>query len=103
MRVQSTRSCLLVCRPSRSFCFMGSGTLSLKKVRPSSRNASSSLLRLRSIGVSCEWLLVNDFEQAGGAHATADAHGDDSILRLAAAAFDQRVAGQARAGHAVGM
>src|SRR5689334_8494082 len=46
---------------------------------------------------------MNDFEKAGGAHAAADAHGDDCVFRLAPAAFDQRVAGQARAGHAVGM
>src|SRR5689334_20320441 len=48
-------------------------------------------------------VLLQHLEQAGGAHAAADAHGDDGILRLAAAAFDQRVAGQARARHAVGM
>src|SRR6476646_921922 len=41
-------------RPSTSFCRVSGGTLSLKKARTSSRNASSSLLKLRSIGSSCE-------------------------------------------------
>src|SRR5438105_13416480 len=42
-------------------------------------------------------------EQAGGAHAAADAHGDDRALRLAAAAFDQDMPGHARAAQAVRM
>src|SRR5262249_38234953 len=44
-----------------------------------------------------------DLEEPGGSHAAADAHGDDAALRLAAFAFDQDVAGHARAAHAVGM
>src|SRR6266566_4453642 len=44
-----------------------------------------------------------DFEQAGRAHAAADAHRDDDVLRAAALAFDQRVAGEARARDAVRM
>src|SRR5262245_12872393 len=47
--------------------------------------------------------LLHDLEQAGSAHAAADAHGDDHVLGLAAAAFDQDMAGAARAGHAEGM
>src|SRR5262245_40291140 len=52
---------------------------------------------------ACSRGSMDDFKQACGAHATADTHGDDSVFRLAPAALDQRVAGQARAGHAVGM
>src|ERR1700744_3731616 len=48
-------------------------------------------------------LLLQHLEQPRGAHAAADAHGDDSILGLAAAAFHQRVTGQPRARHAPGM
>ena len=44
-----------------------------------------------------------DFEQAGGAHAAADAHRDDARLDAAPRPSMQRVAGHARAGHAVGM
>src|SRR3954453_11410315 len=47
--------------------------------------------------------LLQHLKKPCGAHAAADAHGDDRILRLAAAAFDQSVAGEARARHAVGM
>src|SRR5262245_29141709 len=47
--------------------------------------------------------LLHDLEQAGSAHAAADAHGDDHVLGPAPAAFDQDVAGAARAGHAEGM
>src|SRR3954470_11883213 len=47
--------------------------------------------------------LLQHLKKPRRAHAAADAHGDDRILRLAAAAFDQSVAGEARARHAVGM
>ncbi len=40
-------------------------------------------------------------EQAGRTHAAADAHGDDNVFCAAALAFDQRVAGETRAGHAI--
>ena len=42
-------------------------------------------------------------EQPRRAHAAADAHGGDDIFGAAALAFDQRVAGEARARHAVGV
>src|SRR5262249_12095230 len=48
-------------------------------------------------------MLLPALEQPRRAHAAADAHGDDDVLRLAAAAFDQGVAGAACAGHAVGV
>src|SRR4051812_33488815 len=48
------------------------------------------------------WLLQH-LEQTRGAHAAADAHGNNGVFRLAAAAFDQRVAGEARTRHAVGV
>lgn len=48
-------------------------------------------------------LLSDDFEQAGGTLAAADAHGDDDELRAASLALDQRMADQARARDAVGM
>src|SRR6516165_5391276 len=44
----------------------------------------------------------NDLEQAGRAHAAADAHGDDAVLCLTAPPFDQNVAGKPCSGHAVG-
>src|SRR3954468_18523771 len=47
--------------------------------------------------------LLQHLEQAGRAHAAADAHRDHGIFRLAATALDQRVAGEACARHAVGM
>src|SRR4051794_24711134 len=47
--------------------------------------------------------LLQHLEKPRRAHAAADAHGDDRVLRLAAAAFNQSVAGEARARHAVGM
>src|SRR5258708_13656549 len=37
------------------------------------------------------------------AHAPSDAHGDDDVLRAAALALYQRVAGEPRSGHAVGV
>src|SRR5260370_16544806 len=52
MRHQSIISCFERERPSCSFCRVDDGTLSRKKPRTSSRNASSSLLKLRSIGSS---------------------------------------------------
>src|ERR1700676_789635 len=48
-------------------------------------------------------ILLHDLEQAGRTHAATDAHGDDSVFGLAAAALDQRVTGETRARHAVGM
>src|SRR5262249_4086508 len=44
---------------------------------------------------------VNDFEQAGRAHAAADAHRDDAILRPAPPALDQDVAGKSRPRHPI--
>src|ERR1700730_9084798 len=46
---------------------------------------------------------MDDFEQARGAHAAADAHGDDGVFRLAPPPLNQGVTGKARTGHAVGM
>src|SRR5881296_3502762 len=44
-----------------------------------------------------------NLEQAGRAHAAADAHGADDVTGAAALALDQRVADHARAAHAVRM
>ena len=44
---------------------------------------------------------VNDFEQAGRAHAAADAHRDNAILRPAPPALDQDVAGKSRPRHPI--
>src|SRR5579871_5307590 len=44
-----------------------------------------------------------DLEEAGRSLAAADTHGDDHMLRLAAAPFDQGVAGEPRARHSVRM
>src|SRR5215813_3001154 len=46
---------------------------------------------------------VDDFKQARSAHAATDAHGHHAVFRLAPPALDQDVAGEPRAGHAVGM
>src|SRR6476619_3286413 len=62
--------------------------------RTSNMCSGCRLARLRS---------ADNFEQARGAHATADAHGNDGVFGLAPAALDQGVTGQARPGHAVGM
>jgi hypothetical protein len=44
---------------------------------------------------------VNDFEQAGRAHAAANAHRDNAILRPAPPALDQDVAGKSRPRHPI--
>src|SRR5687767_12892253 len=49
------------------------------------------------------YLISGHLEKTGGAHAAADAHRHHHELRAAALALDQRVPGEARAGHAVGM
>ena len=46
---------------------------------------------------------LEDLEDACSTHAAADAHGDTHALGAAAFALDQGVAGQALAGHAIGM
>src|SRR5690242_1058456 len=46
---------------------------------------------------------LDHLEQAGRAHAAADAHRHDDVLHAAALAFDERVADEARSGDAVGM
>src|SRR5215813_5667993 len=46
---------------------------------------------------------VDDFEQAGGAHAATDAHGHHAVSGLAPAALDQEMAGEPRASHTIGM
>ena len=58
---------------------------------------------LRPLRLCVENCSLDDFEQAGGTHAAADAHGDDHELDTATLAFDQRVADQAAAGHAIRM
>ncbi len=48
-----------------------------------------------SIGINSKELIerhLQHLEQARRAHAAADAHGDDDMLRAAALAFDQRMA-----------
>src|SRR5713101_1220549 len=46
---------------------------------------------------------VDDFKQTRRAHAATNAHGHHAVFRLAPPALDQEVAGQPRAGHAIGM
>src|SRR5215813_2250750 len=46
---------------------------------------------------------VDDFEQAGGAHAATDAHGHHAVSGLAPAALDQEMAGEPRPSHTIGM
>src|SRR5262245_54468465 len=61
-----------------------------------SRRAISSLLRTSIVA-------LGDFEQPRRPHSAADAHRHDHVLRAAALALDERVAGEARARHSVGM
>src|SRR5688572_25553856 len=49
------------------------------------------------------YLISGHLEKTGGAHAAANAHGHHDELSAPALAFDQRVPGEASAGHAVGM
>src|SRR6476620_1576906 len=101
MRVHSTSSCLLVWRPSFSFSRIAGGRFSLKKVRTSSRNLSSSSVKRRSMACTPEDRLV-DFEQTSSPHAAADAHCHHDTLGAAPFAFDESVAGQPRAAHSIG-
>src|SRR3954449_6890402 len=102
IRVHWTSSSLLVWRPSFSFSRIAGGRFSLKKLRTSSRNASSSSVKRRSMAVPPESPLV-DFEQAGGAHAAADAHRHDYAFRAAAFTFDESMPRHPRAAHSIGM
>ena len=43
------------------------------------------------------------FEEAGGAHSTANAHRDDYMSGATPLAFNERVSDQPRARHAIGM
>src|SRR3990167_3207427 len=67
--------------------------------QPGSPSKRSSGVRSMLIGNRTS----EDLEHPGGAHATADAHRHAHPLGAAALAFDQRVAGQALARHAVGV
>src|SRR6516162_9708524 len=53
--------------------------------------------------VSCVFRSMDDFEQARRAHAATDAHGHHAVFRLAPPALDQKVAGEPRASHTIGM
>src|SRR5260370_2664904 len=46
---------------------------------------------------------VNDLEQSRSAHAAADTHGHHAISGLATASLDQKMSGEARSGHAIGV
>src|SRR5689334_13966160 len=101
MRCQRTVSSFDRCRPSTILRRMSSGRLPRMKARTSSRKASSSGVKRRSMTVPV--LSSGDLEEARGALAAADAHRDDGVPDAAALAFDQRVAGHPRPAHAVGM
>src|SRR5450631_1553146 len=80
-------------------------------VKSSLRNSSVGNSSLSFIGNSLcsrRWVLREvtragsvDFEEAGGAHAAADAHGDHDVAGLAATALQQCVPDLAGAGHPV--
>ena len=61
--------------------------------------------RLRTLMLAPPWIGSHHStsNKPGGAHAAADAHRDDDVLDAAALAFDERVADEPRARHAVGM
>src|SRR5271169_1447991 len=63
---------------------------------------NSSVIAVFTI-ISRVFRSVDDFKQTRRAHAAADAHGHHAVFRLAPPPFDQEMAGQSRAGHAVGM
>src|SRR6476620_398929 len=105
MSCQSIISCFDRPRPSIIFSRIDAGSAPSIKARTSARKAFSSAVKRRSMTRSCAYCVLRlmYLEQAGSAHAAADAHGDDGVFGAAAAAFDQHVAGHARAAHAVGM
>src|SRR5579871_3988399 len=67
----------------------------------SAQPASAKIAKARMTGRSM-WS-GQDLEQTGRAHAAADAHGGHAIFCLATAAFDEQMAGHARARHAIGV
>src|SRR5262249_23543386 len=73
-----------------------------RRMGPGSRSLQTALRAARS-SLGRDDSLMHDLEQAGRAHASADAHRDDGIFRLSAAALDQRVTREPRARHAVRM
>src|SRR5437899_346973 len=75
------------------------GARSHRQVPEMKRGAADPAAPLRTKAFA-RFRSMHDLEQAGRAHAAADAHGDDDVLGLAPAALDQGVAGAARAGHA---
>src|SRR5262249_15831788 len=113
MRCQTTRSSFLSRRPSTSLLRMSAGSAVRMNVRTSSRNADSSGVKRRSMVVppvvrdsgalGVDDMNLMNLKEPGGAHAAADAHGDNRALGLAPAPFDQNVAHHARAAHAVGV
>src|SRR5215831_15875281 len=90
MRCQPTKSSLARRRPSIILRRIDSGSTARRNVRTSSRKAFSSGVNRRSM--AARDLKLVDFEQAGSAHAAADAHGDDGVLGAAATTFDQDMA-----------
>src|SRR5690606_855448 len=67
------------------------------KAKPEQGSGSLATCSLQSIAGS------DDLEQTGSTLATTNAHGHHHILDATALAFDQRMAGQARAGDTVGV
>src|SRR5277367_4584800 len=68
IRVQATMSSLLACRPEASLSRIAAGRLSRTKLRTSSRNETSSALKLRSIARSSRIGVAADpglFDQSG--------------------------------------
>src|SRR5215831_7842896 len=98
MRCHVTRSCFSSRRASTILRRIGSGSAVRMNARTSSRNAISSGVKRKSMVAPSIYL-----KQPGGAHAAADAHGDDSALGAAAPPFDQDMAGHARSAHATGV
>src|SRR5437879_5647198 len=69
-------------------------------VRPSKHKGHGSR---RALSHSSRCISAINLEQTRAALATADAHGHDAPLGLAALAFLEQMAGETRAGHAEGM
>src|ERR1700678_1000129 len=71
--------------------------------RPRPREPPVTRATLSFSSNSSRTLISNHLEQPGGTLAAADAHGDHHQLGTAPFAFDERVSGQSRAAHPVGM
>src|SRR4051812_39453570 len=114
--VWSTASAWLTCsRQARSTFSAADGSLpsalllnaapaSTRAMRSTSGRLDSGINVLPLSGSTADGRLGSQhLEQPSRPHSPADAHGDHHVLYAAPLAFDQRVAGEPRAGHSIGV